>query len=79
MTRRGRDTRPLWNRLLQHVHDALRQSLVPEHDVELGRGGDLFQGFQLAQAHERWVVLEQLGQRAIYFEVREAGEIIDLD
>jgi hypothetical protein len=40
--------------------------LVPAHRVSEAR--ELFKGMG-----------KQLGQRAIYFEVREAGEIIDLD
>src|SRR2546423_678874 len=35
---------------------------------------------QVSEARELFVRLgKELGQRAIYFEVREAGEIIDLD
>ena len=42
---------------LQQVDHAVGQALFAQHDVQLAAGGDLLQDFQLAQPHERRVVL----------------------
>lgn len=45
---------------LHHIDHLVRQALVAQEDVELGRGGHFFKGFQLAQSHECGFSLEQV-------------------
>src|SRR5262245_15906739 len=47
---------------LQQIDHAVGQALFAEQNVQLRRGGDLLEHFQFTQAHERRVVLEQLGR-----------------
>jgi hypothetical protein len=47
--------------LSQHIHHPIRQALVAQQDVALRVGGDLLRDLQLAEAHQRRVVGQQLG------------------